>query len=85
MMFEEFVKKVDNFFMSHQATRSKPSEPISVSNQLRYGQALMNVLYDVWPEKYIEIRDTVYDCFYSNKHIDLTIDKLKREWNEKVS
>lgn len=85
MTFEQFLKKVDDTFMSCQAARSKPTKPISVSNQWRYGQALMNVLYDVWPEKYMDITDTMYDCFYSNKHIDLTIEKLQREWHEKVS
>lgn len=79
------MKRVDDTFMSCQSARNKPSEPISISNQLRYGQALMNILYDVWPEKYIDIRDTIYDCFYTNKHIDLTIEKLQREWHEKVS
>lgn len=83
MTFEEFVSKVDDTFMNHQASRS--GGKISAANQWRYGQALMNVLYDVWPEKYMDITDTMYDCFYSNKHIDLTIDKLKREWHEKVS
>lgn len=85
MTFEQFMQKVDDIFMSCQTARNKPTEPISVSNQLRYGQALMNVLYDVWPEKYKDLRDGIYDCFYSNKHIDLTIEKLQREWHEKVS
>ena len=83
MKFEEFLKKVDDTFMSHQAARSDGK--ISAANQWRYGRALMNVLYDVWPDKYIDIRDTVYDCFYTNKHIDLTIEKLQREWHEEVS
>lgn len=64
MKFEEFVKKVDDFFMSGQIARLKPNEPISISNQLRYGQSVMNVLYNVWPEKYFEISNSDIDCFY---------------------
>lgn len=85
MKFEEFVKKVDDFFMSGQIARSKPNEPISVSNQLRYGQALMNVLYDVWHQKYLEISDSDMDCFYTNRNVAMVLNKLEKEWHEKVS
>ena len=52
MTFEQFIKKVDDTFMSHQAARSKSTDkPVSVSNQLRYGQTVMNVLHDVWHKK----------------------------------
>lgn len=80
MTFQEFLNKVDDTFMSHQVARSKPTQPISVSNQLRYGQTIMNVLYDVWPEKYNEITGTDFDCFYTNSLVKLTLDKLEKEW-----
>ena len=80
MTFTEFLSKVDDTFMSHQAARSKPTEPISVSNQLRYGQALMNVLYDSWPEKYFEISNSDIDCFYTNRNVALVLNKLEKEW-----
>jgi len=82
MKFEEFLKKVDDTFMSHQSARSKSTDnPMTVSNQLRYGQTLMNVLYDVWPEKYNEIKDSDINCFYSNHTIAMVINKLEKEWN----
>ena len=44
MKFTEFLKKVDDTFMSKQPPK------ISAANRWRYGQTLMNVLWDVWPE-----------------------------------
>lgn len=82
MKFEEFVSKVDEYFMAHQAARIKPTMPISVSNQLRYGQALMNVLHDVWYQKYLEISDSDLDCFYTNRNVAMVLDKLEKEWDE---
>ena len=86
MKFEEFLKQVDDTFMSHQAARSKLTDnPMSVSNQLRYGQTIMNVLHDVWHQKYLEISDSDMDCFYTNRNIEMVLNKLEKEWHEKVS
>lgn len=83
MTFEEFLKKVDDFFMSGQIARPKPNEPISISNQLRYGQSVMNVLYNVWPEKYAQITGSDIDCFYDNGIIKLTLDALEKDWEKR--
>ena len=86
MTFEQFLKKVDDTFMNHQAGRSKSTDnPVSVSNQLRYGQTIMNVLHDVWHQKYLEITDSDMDCFYTNRNVDMVLNKLEKEWDEKVS
>jgi hypothetical protein len=82
MTFEQFIKKVDDTFMSHQAARSKSTDkPVSVSNQLRYGQTLMNVLHDVWHRKYLEISDSNLNCFYTNRTVAMVINKLEKEWD----
>ena len=75
MTFKEFITKVEDTFLSNQPPK------VSAANRWRYGQTLMNVLYDVWPEKYNEIKDSDLDCFYTNQYINLTIDKLEKEWN----
>jgi len=67
--FKEFVKKVDTTFSSY-----------SYKQQLRYGQTIMNVLYDVWPEKYNEITGGHFDCFYDTTIVKLTLSKLAKEW-----
>jgi hypothetical protein len=67
--FKEFVKKVDTTFSSY-----------SYKQQLRYGQTIMNVLYDVWPEKYNEITGGDFDCFYDYATVQSTLDKLEKEW-----
>lgn len=79
MKFTEFLKKVDDTFISKQPPK------ISAANQWRYGQTLMNVLWDVWPEKYNEIKDSDINCFYSNNTVNIVINKLEKEWNELFS
>lgn len=69
MKFEEFVKNVDHKFHTS-----------SYREQLRYGQYVMNELYNVWPEKYAQIVGTSYDCFYDNTLIQSTLFKLEKDW-----
>lgn len=81
--FHEFITKVDDTFLSHQAARS--GGKISAANQWRYGQTIMNVLYDVWPEKHKELVELECDCFYDNKMVVFVLDRLEREWDAKIS
>lgn len=83
MTFEQFLIKVDNTFMSHQAARS--GGKIFAVNQWRYGQTIMNVLWDVWPEKHKELVDSESDCFYTNRNVAMVLNKLEKDWHEKVS
>jgi hypothetical protein len=76
--FDEFLKKVDDTFLDHQAARSNGK--IKAENQWRYGQTVMNVLWEVWPEKYQEVKGSDIDCFYSNATITDVLDKLEEEW-----
>ena len=82
MTFKEFVQKVDETFINHQASRSDGK--ISAANQWRYGQTIMNVLCDIWPEKYNDIKDSNINCFYTNRSVDLVLNKLEGEWHEYV-
>ena len=65
--FNEFLKKVDETYNYH-------------SFELRYGQTIMNVLYDIWPEKHKELLASKEDCFYDDGMVKLTLDKLEKEW-----
>jgi hypothetical protein len=71
MKFEEFIKKIDDQFHSS-----------SYKAQLRYGQYIMNELYNIWPEKYNELTNSDYDCFYDNTRVKFTLEKLEKEWYE---
>ena len=71
MTFQEFVQLVDSEF--HSATYKE---------QLRYGQYIMNELYNIWPEKYAQITGSDTDCFYNNYKVELTLSKLEKEWYE---
>lgn len=76
MTFEEFKIKVDDTFMSNQPPK------VSAANRWRYGQTLMNVLWDVWPEKYNEIKDSDINCFYNNHTINMVLNKLEKDWRK---
>ena len=77
--FDKFLSRVDETFMLNQASRSDGK--IKAENQWRYGQTVMNVLWEVWPEKYQEIKDGELNCFYDNSTTRFTLEKLEREWN----
>ena len=76
--FDEFLKKVDDTFLSHQAARSRGK--IKIENQWRYGQTVMNVLWEVRPEKYQQIKGSDCDCFYQNSAVGSALNKLEKEW-----
>ena len=72
MNFQEFKDRVDSTFAGY----------LLQSNRLRYGQTLMNVLYEVWPEKHKEIIGSDYDCFYDTFIVGHTLSKLEKEWQD---
>ena len=65
--FNDFLKLVDDTYNYY-------------SFELRYGQTIMNTLYNVWPEKYNELIASKEDCFYDDGMVKLTLDKLEKEW-----
>lgn len=69
MNYEHFVKTVDQ---------------TSSSFNWRRGQALMNVLHTVWPEKYIELTDTENDPYYMDDIVSQTLELLKQNWNPTI-
>jgi hypothetical protein len=69
MKFEEFLKKVDLEFSK------------ITNKKIRFGQTVMNQLYNLWPEKYREITGSDYDCFYDDSIVRFTLEKLEKEWN----
>ena len=66
MTYNEFIKTVDQ---------------VSANFSWRYGQALMNVLHSVWPEKYEEITNLELDCYYREDLVPATLKFLKGDWN----
>lgn len=47
---------------------------------LRYGQTIMNVLYNIWPNKYKEFIGTKFNCFYDDGLVQFTLDELEKTW-----
>jgi len=67
--FEQFLNCADKIYNENE-------------NELRYGQTIMNVLYQVWPEKYKEISGGDYDCFYDDDTVKFALDYLEKVWND---
>jgi hypothetical protein len=65
--FNDFLKLVDDTYNYY-------------SFELRYGQTIMNTLYNVWPEKYNELIANKEDCFYDDGMVKSTLSKLGKEW-----
>jgi hypothetical protein len=67
MIFEEFVQKIDAFYHVNQP-------------HMRYGQSIMNMLYQSRPNLYEKIKGTDFDCFYDDRTAKFTLEKLEKEW-----
>jgi ribonuclease I len=65
MTYQEFVKLVDQ---------------TSNNFDWRYGQALMNVLHGVWPEKYNQIVDSDNDPYYRDDNVPRVLKLLSENW-----
>lgn len=74
MTFKLFLQLIDNKFNS-----------ATYKEQLRYGQYVMNELYNIWPEKHKEIIGSDYDCFYDDTLVQATLFKLEKEWVDNVT
>lgn len=67
--FKQFLDLVDKKYYNY-------------SFEWRYGQTIMNVLRDVWIDKYNELVATHNDCFYDDRMVQFTLSKLEKEWKE---
>jgi len=65
MKYDEFIKTVDQ---------------TSTNFNWRYGQALMNILHGLWPEKYNEITSSDIDPYYLDDNVNKVLDILKNNW-----
>jgi hypothetical protein len=65
--FEQFLSRVDEKYLESRSV-------------LRYGQTVMNILYEVWPEKHHEVMSSDDDCFYDDSATKMTLEKLERDW-----
>jgi hypothetical protein len=75
MIFKKFIENIEKIYADQ---NNKPKD-----ERLRYGQIIMNELWQVWPQKYRQIVDSNKDCFYCDvldkKPYDL-FDELQKEW-----
>jgi len=59
-------------------TEILPSQP----SYIRRGQALMNYLYDIWPEEWHRISqgESKNDCYYVDSRVTNTLVQLEKDW-----
>jgi hypothetical protein len=72
MTFDQFLNRVDKVYYENEF-------------ELRHGQVVMNVLHQIWPEKYKEISGGDYDCFYDDGTVQFTLDYLERVWDDSTT
>jgi len=65
MSYEEFIKLVNQTHSYFNWT---------------YGQSLMNVLHNVWKEKYYEIFKSEIDPYYKEENVSKVLEILKNTW-----
>ena len=65
--FKDFLQLVDDTYNHY-------------SFELRYGQTIMNVLYDTWPDKHKEFIGTKFDCFYDDGSVRPALEELEKTW-----
>jgi len=75
-------KKIDDFFklelnQPFQDLKNKAKETHHQSS-LRYGQAIMNLLFSRHPEIYQEITGTELDCFYDDEKVENLLEYLEK-------
>jgi hypothetical protein len=69
LTFEQFLNRVDKVYYENEF-------------ELRHGQVIMNVLYQIWPDQYKKITKTDLDCYYDDGTVRLTLDYLEKQWND---
>lgn len=74
MSFTDFISTIYNIYEYNSAILQKDQF------RLRYGQIIMNELSIIWPDKYAQITNTEYDCFYDDSLAKKTLSKLENEW-----
>jgi hypothetical protein len=70
MTYKLFLQLIHNRFNS-----------ASNNSTIRHGQHVMNILSEVWPDKYRELTSTDLDCFYNDNKIDTTLSYLEKVWD----
>jgi hypothetical protein len=69
LTFEQFLNRVDKVYYENEF-------------EIRHGQAIMNVLYQIWQDQYKKITETDLDCYYDDGTVRFTLDYLEKEWND---
>lgn len=50
--------------------KKKAAQMIKVNTEIRYGQAIFNAAYEMYPESTNRLRNTKYDCFYNDDRVN---------------
>lgn len=65
-------------FFNKDAIKGIAGKYCSENKHIRFGQAVFNLCYDLFPAQVNTIRATENDCFYSNAKVDAFLDELSK-------
>lgn len=68
------IEKVDK--LSIIQIKVNAAKMIKVNTEIRYGQAIFNAAYELYPNATNELRNTEYDCYYDNDRVEKFLTKL---------
>ena len=67
------IEKIDNLAVIN--IKKRAAQMIKVNTDIRYGQAIFNAAFEMFPNATNQLRNTKYDCYY---HDDRVIEFLNQ-------
>lgn len=68
------VEKIDK--LSIIQIKQNAAKMIKINTEIRYGQAIFNAAYKLFPNATNELRNTEYNCFYDDDRVNIFLEQL---------
>lgn len=68
------IEKIDRLAIIE--IRRKAATMIKVNTEIRYGQAIFNAAFAMFPRATSKLRSTKYDCFYNDSKVNDFLNQL---------
>ncbi len=69
------MRKIDDLDVIH--IKKLADQAIRINTEIRYGQAVYNAAYKLFPISTKKLTGREYDCFYDSDKIDIFLEKLR--------
>ena len=61
------MEKIDNLAVID--IKKRAAQMIKVNTEIRYGQAIFNAAFEMFPNATDKLRNTKYDCYYHDERV----------------